>query len=126
MRVDRREELEADAEGCDGPGLRGALELVAETRASLRVNVGEELALEALATGSRSARSALTRRGLLGSAGDVDRAEVRLEPVGLEGQEAARTARSPGRGSRPSPCCSSPSSAQRAASSSVCSRVWVM
>lgn len=46
--VDRREALQADAEGCDGPGLRGALELVAQTRLSLSVNVSEELALEAL------------------------------------------------------------------------------
>ena len=46
--VDRREELETEAQGCDARGLRDALELVAGTRLSLSLNVSEELALEAL------------------------------------------------------------------------------
>jgi DNA polymerase-3 subunit delta' len=53
--VDRREELERDAQGGeDGQGrdrarLREAIELVSDTRLSLSLNVSEELALEALA-----------------------------------------------------------------------------
>lgn len=46
--VDRRAELEGDATGRRAPALREAIELVGETRADLRVNVGEELAVEAL------------------------------------------------------------------------------
>ena len=46
--VDRRGEIESDAQGRDGRRLREALELVAETRLSLPLNVSEELALEAL------------------------------------------------------------------------------
>jgi len=46
--VDRREEVEGDARGRDGARLREALDLVAETRLSLSLNVSEELALEAL------------------------------------------------------------------------------
>ncbi len=46
--VDRRVEIESDAQGRDGRRLREALELVAETRLSLPLNVSEELALEAL------------------------------------------------------------------------------
>jgi DNA polymerase-3 subunit delta' len=47
--VDRRAELESDAEGRDAPALRRGIELVADTRLSLSLNVSEELALEALA-----------------------------------------------------------------------------
>ncbi len=47
--VDRRAELEQDAQGRDGTRLREAIELVGETRLSLSLNVSEELALEALA-----------------------------------------------------------------------------
>jgi DNA polymerase-3 subunit delta' len=47
--VDRRRELEQDAGGRDGARLAEAIELVAETRLSLPLNVSEELALEALA-----------------------------------------------------------------------------
>jgi DNA polymerase III subunit delta' len=47
--VDRREGLEHDARGRDGARLRRAMELVAETRLSLSLNVSEELAAEALA-----------------------------------------------------------------------------
>jgi DNA polymerase-3 subunit delta' len=49
--VDRREELEQDARAQDGDGgcVREGIELVAETRLSLPLNVSEELALEALA-----------------------------------------------------------------------------
>jgi DNA polymerase III subunit delta' len=47
--VDRREELARDAERCEGARLRAGLELVGDTRASLALNVSEELALEALA-----------------------------------------------------------------------------
>jgi DNA polymerase III subunit delta' len=49
--VDRRAELEQDAEtlGGDGARLRRGIELVGETRLSLGLNVSEELALEALA-----------------------------------------------------------------------------
>jgi DNA polymerase-3 subunit delta' len=47
--VDRRAELESDAEGRDAPALRRGIELVADTRLSLALNVSEELALEALA-----------------------------------------------------------------------------
>jgi DNA polymerase III subunit delta' len=46
--VDRRGEVESDAQGRDGRKLRDALELVAQTRLSLTLNVSEELALEAL------------------------------------------------------------------------------
>ena len=46
--VDRREEVEGDARGRDRARLREALDLVAETRLSLSLNVSEELALEAL------------------------------------------------------------------------------
>ncbi len=46
--VDRRDLIEAEAQGRDGRALRDALELVAETRLSLSANVSEELALEAL------------------------------------------------------------------------------
>jgi len=52
--VDRRAQLEQDAGGADGSGVdtravRRGIELVADTRLSLSVNVSEELALEALA-----------------------------------------------------------------------------
>ena len=49
--VDRRGELEQDAGAQDGDGarVREGIELVAETRLSLSLNVSEELALEALA-----------------------------------------------------------------------------
>jgi len=47
--VDRREQLEQDARGCDGVRLRRGVELVGDTRLSLSLNVSEELALEALA-----------------------------------------------------------------------------
>ena len=49
--VDRRAELEEDARAHDGDGARvgRAMELVAETRLALGLNVSEELALEALA-----------------------------------------------------------------------------
>jgi DNA polymerase-3 subunit delta' len=46
--VDRGAELEADAEGVDPVAARRAVELVLDTRRRLRVNVSEELALEAL------------------------------------------------------------------------------
>jgi DNA polymerase-3 subunit delta' len=47
--VDRREELEHDASGRQPACLREAVELVADTRLRLALNVSEELALEALA-----------------------------------------------------------------------------
>jgi len=48
--VDRRSQLEQDAREHGDPGvLRDALELVADTRMRLALNVSEELALEALA-----------------------------------------------------------------------------
>jgi DNA polymerase-3 subunit delta' len=47
--VDRRAELEGDAEGAAAPRLRRGIELVGDTRLSLSLNVSEELALEALA-----------------------------------------------------------------------------
>lgn len=47
--TDRRAELAADAEGRDPQRVRGAVELVEDTRRRLRSNVTEELALEALA-----------------------------------------------------------------------------
>ena len=46
--ADRGAELEADAEGVDPVAARRAVELVLDTRRRLRVNVSEELALEAL------------------------------------------------------------------------------
>jgi DNA polymerase-3 subunit delta' len=46
--VDRLAELEQDAQGRDGARLRSAVELVADTRLRLSLNVSEELALEAL------------------------------------------------------------------------------
>jgi len=48
INADRAEELRADAEGLDPRAARQAAELVLETRRRLRVNVSEELALEAL------------------------------------------------------------------------------
>jgi DNA polymerase-3 subunit delta' len=47
--VDRREQLEQDADGRDALALRHGVELVADARLSLSLNVSEELALEALA-----------------------------------------------------------------------------
>lgn len=47
--VDRLPALREDAEGRDVHGLREAVALVDDTRAALAVNVGEELAVEALA-----------------------------------------------------------------------------
>lgn len=47
--VDRRAELEQDAQGRDRARLRKAVELVGDTRLSLSLNVSEELALETLA-----------------------------------------------------------------------------
>jgi DNA polymerase III subunit delta' len=48
LNVDRLDELREDAEGLDSRAPRRAAELVLETRRNLRVNVSEELALEAL------------------------------------------------------------------------------
>jgi DNA polymerase-3 subunit delta' len=47
--VDRRAELEQDASGRDAAAVREGMDLVAQTRMSLSLNVSEELALEALA-----------------------------------------------------------------------------
>ncbi len=47
--VDRLGELEADAQAHGGVAARRGVELVRETRAGMALNVGEELALEALA-----------------------------------------------------------------------------
>jgi len=47
--VDRAAELEHDADGRDAAALRRGVELVADARLSLTLNVSEELALEALA-----------------------------------------------------------------------------
>jgi DNA polymerase III subunit delta' len=47
--VDRRAQIEQQADGLDGARLASAVGLVADTRLSLAVNVSEELALEALA-----------------------------------------------------------------------------
>jgi len=47
--VDRRAQLDQDADGRDAASLRHGVELVADTRLSLGLNVSEELALEALA-----------------------------------------------------------------------------
>ncbi len=47
--VDRRGELEDDARGLGGARLAEAIDLVADTRLSLSLNVSEELAVEALA-----------------------------------------------------------------------------
>jgi len=49
LAVDRSQELAADAEGRSPLALAEAIELVGNTRLSLRLNVSEELALEALA-----------------------------------------------------------------------------
>lgn len=49
LAVDRRAELESDAEEREPDALRRGIELVAETRLRLPLNVSEELALEALA-----------------------------------------------------------------------------
>jgi DNA polymerase-3 subunit delta' len=48
LNADRRAELAEDAQGLDPAGARKALEWVLDTRRRLRVNVSEELALEAL------------------------------------------------------------------------------
>jgi DNA polymerase-3 subunit delta' len=47
--VDRRVQLTQNADGRDAPALRRGVELVADARLSLSLNVSEELALEALA-----------------------------------------------------------------------------
>jgi len=47
--VDRRAQLEQDADGRDAVALRQGVELVADARLGLSLNVSEELALEALA-----------------------------------------------------------------------------
>jgi DNA polymerase-3 subunit delta' len=47
--VDRRPELEHDAQGRNGARLRGGIEAIGDSRLSLSLNVSEELALEALA-----------------------------------------------------------------------------
>jgi DNA polymerase-3 subunit delta' len=47
--VDRREQLEQDADGRNAAALRQGVELIADARLSLSLNVSEELALEALA-----------------------------------------------------------------------------
>ncbi len=49
LHADRSEELRADAEGRDPAALHEAVALVEDTRARLELNVGEELACEALA-----------------------------------------------------------------------------
>jgi len=48
LNADRREQLAEDAEGLDPANARSAVEWVLDTRRRLRVNVSEELALEAL------------------------------------------------------------------------------
>jgi DNA polymerase-3 subunit delta' len=48
LNADRREQLAEDAEGLDAASARAAVEWVLDTRRRLRVNVSEELALEAL------------------------------------------------------------------------------
>jgi len=48
LNTDRLDQLAEDAEGLDPAGARAALEWVLDTRRRLRVNVSEELALEAL------------------------------------------------------------------------------
>jgi DNA polymerase-3 subunit delta' len=47
--VDRRAQLAEDARRCDSARIRDGIDLVADTRLRLQVNVSEELALEALA-----------------------------------------------------------------------------
>jgi DNA polymerase III subunit delta' len=47
--LDRRAEIEQDAQSADPRALRRGIELIADTRLSLALNVSEELALEALA-----------------------------------------------------------------------------
>jgi DNA polymerase-3 subunit delta' len=49
LAVDRRAELERDAEGLASARVRDAIELVGDARLSLSLNVNEELALDALA-----------------------------------------------------------------------------
>lgn len=58
---DRAEALSADAEGRSEAGLRGALELIAAARISLRQHVAEDLALEALAYRLQAALAAGVR-----------------------------------------------------------------
>ena len=48
LNIDRRDQLEEDADGLDPVRARAAVEWVLDTRRRLRVNVSEELALEAL------------------------------------------------------------------------------
>jgi DNA polymerase-3 subunit delta' len=48
LNVDREEPLHEDAQGLDPRAPRRAVELVLETRRNLRVNVSEQLAIEAL------------------------------------------------------------------------------
>jgi DNA polymerase III subunit delta' len=58
--VDRLAELREDAERCDAVALQRAIQLVADTRLSLSLNVSEELALEALAYRLQARLSAQT------------------------------------------------------------------
>jgi len=48
LNADRRDQLAEDAQGLDSARARAAVEWVLDTRRRLRVNVSEELALEAL------------------------------------------------------------------------------
>ena len=47
--VDRRAQIERDADGRDGVRVREAIELVSDARLGLALNVSEELSLEVLA-----------------------------------------------------------------------------
>jgi len=58
LNADRLEALREDAEGLDPERARQALEWVLDTRRRMRVNVSEELALEALWLRLRAALAA--------------------------------------------------------------------
>ena len=64
LNTDRLEQLAEDAEGLDPARARAAVEWVLDTRRRLRVNVSEELALEALwlRLGRRACTGSVSKR----------------------------------------------------------------
>jgi hypothetical protein len=116
--VDRRAELEHDAEGRDGAALREGVELVAQTRMSLSLNVSEELALEALAYRLQALLAPVTIYAPIGP-----RLGCRSKVSKAMNSEKRRFS---GPWKSAEPVVSSPSSSQRLTTRRVCSSVWVM
>ena len=88
LNTDRLEQLAEDADGLDPANARAAVEWVLDTRRRLRVNVSEELALEALwlrlaAALAPKCEQRTIARWQAGSEG-APRAEATLRGVGRE------------------------------------------